>query len=78
MSHVAHKKITSKSIIEKYKILKEVDKGSSCASVAAKYSTPKQTLSNWIKKKKQIYESVDSNSSAKKSQISSINLRKPE
>ena len=40
MSHVAHKiKIASKSIIEKYKILKEVDKDSSCDSVAAKCST---------------------------------------
>ena len=67
MSHVAHKrKITSKSIIEKYKIPIKVYEGSSCASVAAKYSIPKQTLSNWIKKKKQIYESVDSSSSAKK------------
>ena len=40
MSHVVHKiKIASKSIIEKYKILKEVDKDSSCDSVAAKCST---------------------------------------
>ena len=61
MSHVAHKRtITSNSIIEKYKILKEVDKDSSFPSVAV---ISKQTLSNWIKKKKQIYESVDSNSS---------------
>ena len=54
MSYVpAHKrKIPSKSIIEKYKILKEVDKGSSSASEVTKYIIPKQTLSNWIKKRK--------------------------
>ena len=62
MSQLVHKrKLASKSITEKYKILKEVDKGNSCAFVAKKRSIPKQTLSNWLKKKKQIYESVDSN-----------------
>ena len=69
MSQLGHKrKLTSKSITEKYKILKEVDKGNSCAFVAKKHNIPKQTLSNWLKKKKQIYESVDSNSSTMKRQ----------
>ena len=37
MLQVVHKrKLVSKSITEKYKILKEVDKGNSCASVAKK------------------------------------------
>ena len=62
MLQVAHKrKLTSKSITEKYKILKEVDKSSSCASVGEKHYITKQKLSNWLKKKKQVYESVDSN-----------------
>ena len=52
MSHVTHKRsITSNPVIENFKISKEVDKGSSCASVAANYSLPKQTLSNWVLKK---------------------------
>ena len=69
MSQLGHKrKLASKSITEKYKILKEVDKGNSCAFVAKKHNIPKQTLSNWLKKKKQIYESVDSNSSTMKRQ----------
>ena len=67
MLQLGHKrKLASKSITEKYKILKEVDKGNSCAFVAKKHSIPKQTLSNWLKKKKQIYESVVSNSSTMK------------
>ena len=39
LSHVAARKrrITSKSITENYKILKEVDKSNSCVSEAAKY-----------------------------------------
>ena len=69
MSQLGHKrKLASKSITEKYKILKEVDKGNSCAFVAKKHNIPKQTLSNWLKKKKQIYESIGSNSSAMKRQ----------
>ena len=69
MSQLWHKrKLDSKSITEKYKILKEVDKGNSCAFVPKKHNIPKQTLSNWLKKKKQIYESVDSNSSTMKRQ----------
>ena len=62
------RKLASKTITEKYKILKEIDKGNSCAFVAKKHNIPKQTLSNWLKKKKQIYESVDSNSTTKKPQ----------
>ena len=62
------RKLASKTITEKYKILKEIDKGNSCAFVAKKHNIPKQTLSNWLKKKKQIYESVDSNSTTKKRQ----------
>ena len=69
MLQLGHKrKLASKSITEKYKILKEVDKGNSCAFVAKKHNIPKQTLSNWLRKKKQIYESLDSNSSTMKHQ----------
>jgi len=69
MSQLGQKrKLTMKSITEKYIILTEVDKGNSCASVAKKHNIPKQTLSNWLKKKKQIYESVDSNSTREKRQ----------
>lgn len=35
------RKFNSKSITEKQKIVKKVDKGNSCASVAAKYSIQK-------------------------------------
>ena len=69
MSQLGHKrKLASKSITEKYKILKEVGKGNSCAFVAKKRNIPKQTLSNWLKKKSHIHESVDSNSSTMKRQ----------
>jgi len=60
------RKLNSKLITEKYDILKEVDKGNSAASIAKKYSIPKQTLSNWLKNKERIYEAVDSNSPTQK------------
>ena len=47
---VGKQKLISKSITEKYKIFKEVDKGNSCASVAKKHNILKQTLlacSHW-------------------------------
>ena len=69
MSQIGNKrKLATKSIIEKYKILKEVDGGNSSASIARKYNIAKQTLSNWQKNKKLIYEAVDSNSSTAKRQ----------
>ena len=64
---VVHKgKLISKSKTEKCKILKELVNGNSCISVAKNCNTPKQMLSNWLKKKKQIYESNDFNSSIMK------------
>ena len=69
MSQIGNKrKLATKSIIKKYKILKEVDGGNSSASIARKYNIAKQTLSNWQKNKKLIYEAVDSNSSTAKRQ----------
>lgn len=67
MSQLGQKrKLTSTTIVDKYKILKEIDKGNSLSSTAVKYGIPKQTVSNWIKKKKKIYEAIDSNLSTKK------------
>ena len=69
MLQVVYKqKLTLKSIAEKYKIIKEVNIGNSCASVAKTHNIPKQTLLNWLKKKKQVYESIDSKSSTMKRQ----------
>ena len=69
MLQVVHKRtLASKSITEKYKILKEVYKGNSCVPVAKKNNIPKQTLQTGLKRKKKTYEPVDSNSSTMKRQ----------
>jgi len=67
MSQLAQKrKLNSTPITKKYVLLKEIDKGKSLTSVALKHGMSKQTVSNWVKQKKKIYEAVDSNSSTKK------------
>ena len=56
MSKVAgcKRKLKTITISEKYKTLKEVEKGESSAFISKKYGVPKQTLSRWLKKKKKI------------------------
>ena len=53
------RKIQSRTNVEKYKILKEIEKGESCAAVSCKHSIPKQTLSGWMKEKSKIYDAVE-------------------
>lgn len=54
----AKRKLSTKSIKEKYAALKEVEGGSSKSQVAMKYCVPKNTLSTWIKNKERIFESM--------------------
>ena len=53
MSKVAgrKRKLKTRTITEKYKILKEAEKGESSAFISKKYGVPKQTLSGWLKEK---------------------------
>ena len=61
MSKVAccKRKLKTKTITEKYKVLKEVEKGQSSASISKKYGVPKQTLSGSLKEKTKIYSEVE-------------------
>ena len=54
----AKRKLTTKSIREKYAALREVEEGSPKSHVALKYGIPKNTLSTWIKNKEKIFESM--------------------
>ena len=53
------RKLHTRTVTEKYKILKEIDKGETCAAISRKHGIPKQTLSGWIKEKSKIYDEVD-------------------
>ena len=49
-------KLNWKIVVEKYKILKEVEQGTSSGEIARTYGITKQTLSNWIiDKKRDLY-----------------------
>ena len=46
-----------------YKILKKIDRESSCASMKNNCIIPKQTLSHWVIDKNKIYAIAEANSS---------------
>ena len=68
MSKVAgcKRKLKTITISEKYKTLKEVEKGESSAFISKKYGVPKLTLSRWLKKKKNLEQNEKNKTSAKR------------
>ena len=68
MADSLKRKLKTRTIREKQKILRRIDRGISCDSVAKNYNIPKQTLFHWVKDKQKIYSTVESNPSSKKGQ----------
>ena len=68
MSKVAgcKRKLKTITITEKYKTLKEVEKGESSAFISKKYGVPKQTWSRWLQKKQKFKRKRENKTSAKK------------
>ena len=68
MSKVASckRKLKTRTVTEKYKILQEVKKGESSASMSKKYGVRKQKLSGWLKEKSKIYSEVKKNKTSVK------------
>ena len=60
------RKLKSRTITEKHKILKEVEKGESSASISKKYGVTKQTFSGWSKEKTKNYLEVEKNKTSAK------------
>ena len=54
------------TLVDKYKALKEIDGGQSCAATAKKYVVAKNTVLHWLKKKTEIIEAVDRNNVSKR------------
>ena len=75
MAAIASKrKLNTKSIKDKYQPLKEVEEGKSKLEVAAKYGTPKNTLSTWIKNKDKIFEAAKKRNEHEASETQSMQL----
>ena len=62
------RKLQTRTLTEKYDILKEIDNGKKCAAAIPDYKVPKQTFYGWMKDKKKIYEEVEASRVAKKRQ----------
>ena len=62
------RKLQTRTLTEKYDILKEIDNGKKCALAIRDYNEPKQTLYGWMKDKKKIYEEVEASRVANKRQ----------
>ena len=59
------RKITTKSLEEKYKALKDIENGVAKKEVATKYSIPLNTLSTWVKEKEKISSAFENGKSPK-------------
>ena len=60
------RKLQTRTLTEKYDILKETDNGKKCAAAIRDYKVRKQT--GWMKDKKKIYEEVQASRMANKRQ----------
>ena len=66
MATIASKrKLNTKSVKDKYRVLKEVEVGKTKSQVTAKYSILKNTLSTWLKNKDKIFEATKEGSNSK-------------
>ena len=67
MATIAGKhKLNTKSIKDKYNVLKEVEDGKMKSQVAAKYGIPKNTLSTWLINKNKIIKATKKESNSKR------------
>ena len=60
------RRLSSTSLIDKYKALKEIEEGQSCIATSRKYGVAKNTISHWIKQKQKIFEAVEESNVSKK------------
>ena len=60
------RRLATLTLVHKYKALKEIDGGQSCTATAKKYGVAKNTVSHLLKKKAEIFETVEGNKVSKK------------
>ena len=53
------RKLTNKSLAEKFKALKDLENGFSNKGFATKYSVPRNTVSTWVKNKHKLTASLE-------------------
>ena len=58
-------RLTTVTLVDKYKTLKEIDGGQSCVATAKRYGA-KNTAWQWLTEKTKIFEAVERNNVSKK------------
>ena len=53
------RKLTNKSLAEKFKVFKDLENGMSNEDVAAKYGVPQNTVLTWVKSKHKLTTSLE-------------------
>ena len=59
------RKLSCKSLHEKYQALKDLENGASNKTVAAKFNVPRNTISTWVKNKDKILKAYEEGNSPK-------------
>ena len=70
------RKLTVKTLNEKCRALKDIEKGLSNKDVSLKYGVPPNTISTWIKNKENYLKALENNCSSKKQKLRESNLEK--
>ena len=63
------RKLLVKTLNERCKALKDIEKGLSSKDASKKYGVPPNTISTWIKNKKKYFKALEDNCSSKKTKI---------
>lgn len=70
------RKLTVKTLNEKCKALKEIEKGLSNKEASVKYGVPPNTISTWIKNKAKYFKALEDNCSSKKQKLRDSDFEK--
>ena len=73
---MSKRKLTVKTLNEKCRALKDIEKGLSNKDAALKYGVPANTISTWIKNKEKYLKVLENNCSSKKQKLSESNFEK--
>ena len=72
------KKLSVKTLNEKCKALKDIEKGLSNKDASKKYGVPPNTISTWIKNKEKYFKALEDSCSSKKRKLRESDFEKLE
>ena len=73
---MSKRKLTVKTLIEKCRTLKDIEKGLSNKDASPKYGVPPNSISTWIKNKEKYLKALENNCSSKKQKLRESNFEK--